>query len=128
MENNIYRFHPSAKNYIGNFFLGGILILTGILAIVGIGIILYVILKIKSTTYTITSEKVVAEHGLLAKRKTSVFLSDIRNVEVSQSFSQRIFNLGTVNVSTAGNSGYEIVMPGISAPDEVVQMLNAGHK
>lgn len=120
--------HPSVKNYIGSLILGAVLLLSGVFAIGAIIIFIYVFVKVKTTTYTITEDKLVAEQGFLSKRRISLFLSDIRNVEMVQSTSQRIFKLGTVHISTAGNAGNEVTMSGVSDPELIVQNLNAGHK
>lgn len=127
-KNPDYVFHCSAKNYFWDFFLGGILTLTVILAIVGIPLIIYRIIQIKTTKYTITSDKLISETGLFNKRKTSIFLADIRNVDLSSGLWQRFLKIGYIRVSTAGNAGYEITMEGVADPEKILQMLNAGHK
>ena len=120
-----YVFHCSAWNYFWYFFLSILFLVP--LFFICLPVIIFRLIQIRTTVYTITSDRLVAETGLLNKRKTSVFLSDIRNVDVNQRLWQRIVKIGTIRISTAGNAGYEITMVGVPEPDKIVQLLNAGH-
>jgi uncharacterized membrane protein YdbT with pleckstrin-like domain len=120
-----YFFRTSACNYFWSILISLILIFP--LPFIGIPLLIYRLIQIYKSEYTLTSDRLIAETGWLSKKKKSIFLSDIRNVEVSQGVWQRICNVGTIRVSTSGNSGYEITMEGISDPDGVVKLLNSGH-
>jgi uncharacterized membrane protein YdbT with pleckstrin-like domain len=53
-------------------------------------------------------------------------LEDVRNIQVSQSFFQRIFGVGWVGISSSGQSGIEIGVDGIPDPEMVRGLINQG--
>ena len=72
---------------------------------------------------TITDDRVVLRHGLLAKHTNEVRAADVRNVQVSQGMLQRLFGVGTLAVSTAGTGGVEILVGGIPAPQRIKERI-----
>ena len=85
-------------------------------------------LNVYATSYTVTSERVIQRKGLLSRRVSEVEISDIRNVQVNQGITQRIFGIGNVGISTAGQSGVEIVFAGIKRPQPVADMIREQRK
>ncbi len=43
------------------------------------------------------------ERGILSKDRTSVSLKHVRSVNIAQGFVNRIFGVGTIQISTAGD-------------------------
>jgi hypothetical protein len=43
---------------------------------------------------------------------------------VNQSFLQRLFKVGTIGISSAGQSGVEIGVDGLSNPDQIRDLIN----
>jgi membrane protein YdbS with pleckstrin-like domain len=80
-------------------------------------------LRCKTTKLTITDDRVVLRHGLLAKHTNEVRAADVRNVQVSQGMLQRLFGVGTLAVSTAGTGGVEILVGGIPAPQRIKERI-----
>lgn len=78
-----------------------------------------------TSTLTITGEKSVCRRGLLSKRTNEVWHRDVRNVQISQSFFQRIFGVGRIGISSAGQSGVEIEMVGIRNPEKVKSLIDS---
>jgi membrane protein YdbS with pleckstrin-like domain len=103
------------------FSLCIILILFGGL---GLLFLLFWWLKVKGTKLTISNERVSLRKGILSKFTTEVFLTDIRNIQISQSFFQRIFNVGSVGIATAGHSGMEIEVSGLPNPKSIKQLVD----
>jgi len=81
-------------------------------------------LKCKGTTVTVTSERTSCRRGILSKSITEVWHQDIRNVQLDQSFLQRILDVGTIGISSAGQSGLEISVSGIPDPDRIKQLID----
>jgi membrane protein YdbS with pleckstrin-like domain/DNA-directed RNA polymerase subunit RPC12/RpoP len=120
-ERTLYEAHPVMfKNEPVGY------ILSVLLCLVGIGIIILLVwsLKCRGTTLTITNRKTVFRKGLLSKFTTEVYHSDVRNVMVNQSFLQRLFKVGTIGISSAGQSGVEIGVDGLSNPDQIRDLIN----
>jgi len=92
----------------------------------GIGIVVLLAwwLRCLATSLVITESRVTLRKGLLSKATNDVLIADIRNVQVSQSFLQRIFGVGAVAVSTSGQSDMEIEVHGVPAPDRIKSIIN----
>ncbi|HEY7885753.1 MAG TPA: PH domain-containing protein [Cellvibrionaceae bacterium] len=105
--------------------LGFILALVLILAF-GLGLIILLVwyLQTKSLRLVVTSEDVLFEKGLLSKERSELTIRSIRTVRVKQSFWNRIFGTGTIELYTAGDSP-EIVAKGMPDPNRVRDIIKA---
>ncbi len=94
------------------------------LVVVGIVILFFWWLKCKGTTLTVTTDRVRLRKGILSKSINEVWHQDVRNVQLNQSFFQRLFGVGTVGISSAGQSEIEISVTGIPDPDRVKMLID----
>lgn len=120
-EETYYEEHPSMfRNRPIEF------IVTCLLCLVLVGIVMFFFwwLKCKGTTLTVTSDRTRLRKGILSKSITEVWHQDVRNVQLNQSFWQRILGVGTIGVSSAGQSGLEISVAGIPDPDRVKELID----
>ena len=95
----LYEAHPSMfRNHPFYFMLCLVLI-----AAYGLGLILLLIWWIKSlgTTLTVTNDQTTLRKGILSKFTNDVFHSNVRNIQVRQTFFQRILNVGWIGISSA---------------------------
>ena len=101
-------------------------VLTCILCVVGVGIVMFIVwfLKCKGTTLTVTNHRTRLRRGILSKSVTEVWHRDVRNVQLDQTFFQRVFGVGTLGVSSAGQSEIEIKVSGIPNPDDVKEIID----
>lgn len=72
----------------------------------------------------ITTKRTIERRGLFSKSTTEVMHADIRNFQLSQSFWQRMLNVGTIGISSAANEDVEIVMKDVPKPEEVRKMID----
>lgn len=56
------------------------------------------------TVYAVTSRRVIVQKGILSKDFDEIPVTQVRGVDVHQSFGQRILGYGTVRVSSEGGS------------------------
>ncbi len=56
------------------------------------------------TVYAVTSNRVIIQKGILSKDFHEIPVSQVRGVDVHQTFGQRILGYGTVRVSSEGNA------------------------
>ena len=120
-ETVLYHSHPAMfKNRPFSF------ILCLILSLVGIGLIIFLIwwIKTRGTELTVTNERASLRKGILSKFTNDVYLSDIRNVQIYQSFWQRVFGVGSVAISSAGNEGIEIQVSGLPDPEKIKSIID----
>jgi uncharacterized membrane protein YdbT with pleckstrin-like domain len=142
MEDTIYQGRTSLINYAGLLGLAALFILLSSPILVvpevrGFGIVVMACgalmiaiayLNVYATSFTVTSERVIQRKGLLSRRVSEVEIADIRNVQVNQGIVQRIFGIGNVGISTAGQAGVEIVFSGIKRPQPVADMIREQRK
>lgn len=123
MNEPLYSEHPAMfKNDPFSFVLAVILI-----AAFGLGLIilLFWYLQTKASKLTIYENEILFEKGLLSKERSEMSISSVRAVKVKQSFFNRIFGVGKVEIYTTGDLP-EIVAAGFSEPNKVRELLKAG--
>ncbi len=76
----------------------------------------------KMGTYYITNYRVVMTKGILGTKMDAVSYGMIVNVKLSQSFAEKIFGLGNIEISTA-RGHKEILMIAIPNPRKVEQYI-----
>ncbi|MCB9418790.1 MAG: PH domain-containing protein [Ardenticatenaceae bacterium] len=76
-----------------------------------------------SLQYTITDERIRITEGFLGKARENVELVRIQDVDFSQTFSERILNLGDINVRSHDSSNPIIVLKNIKDPEQVYEIL-----
>jgi uncharacterized membrane protein YdbT with pleckstrin-like domain len=81
-------------------------------------------LRVINIRLIVTNERVTLRMGVLSKNIREVFLSDIRSVQINQSFLQRILNVGHVEISSAASSDAEIRIDGIPNPNQVKELID----
>ena len=93
---------------------------------VGIGLVVLFVwwLRCLATSLVITERRITLRRGLLSKDTNDVLIADIRNVKVRQNLLQRIFGVGTVAVSTSGQSDMEIEVHGVRAPERIKAIID----
>lgn len=83
------------------------------------------VLRIYNVRYVIDSRGLESRVGILGfqQRVVRVRFTDIRSAEIEQTILGRMLNIGDVEVGTAGTGDLEIVFAGVSAPNEVQDMI-----
>lgn len=101
---------------------GKIMLWTGI----GLGLFLLFAwwLHCLGQTLIVTDQRVTMRVGILAKNTSDLYHTDVRNVQVNQSFWQRVFGVGKISISSAGTDGMEIVMEGLPKPSKIKAIID----
>ena len=92
-----------------------VLLLVSVVGIVAIGI--WWVLH-KGERLALSEREVLLERGLLAKQRTEVALSSIRSVRITQSLGQRLFDVGHVELFSAGDVA-EIAVKNMPRPGRI---------
>ncbi|MET0370849.1 MAG: PH domain-containing protein [Sphingobium sp.] len=74
-----------------------------LISVVGILALLVWWVLHKGERLALSEREVLFERGLLSKQRTEIALSSIRAVRISQSLSQRLFDVGNVELFSAGD-------------------------
>ncbi|VUD42186.1 hypothetical protein TDB9533_00641 [Thalassocella blandensis] len=121
---NQYDEHPVMfKNNPLGFIIALILVPVGI----GLIILLWWHLQNKSQRLTVSAGDILYEKGLLSKERSEVSIESIRTVKIKQSFFNRIFGVGAVEIYTAGDNP-EIAMAGLPDPNKIRELIKAYSK
>lgn len=72
-----------------------------------------------------TKDGVTLRKGVFSKSIVDVWHRDVRNVQLYQSFGQRLFGVGKLGISSASQGDIEIQVSGIPDPERVKQIIDA---
>jgi uncharacterized membrane protein YdbT with pleckstrin-like domain len=145
-EQVFFRGHPSWRSMI-SFHLKGLLaaIVAGVLAglisaaVSGPVSVLWVVVAVlvvfgvvivsglirrRRTTYTITSQRLTIQLGLMARELHQTRLDRVQNVNSRQSVLERVLRVGTVDFDTAGSAEFDFSFRGVAHPHRLVQTVD----
>lgn len=120
MNDLLYSSHPVMfKNNPLGFILTLLLV-----PVAGLGIIIFLVwyLKTRASKLSVTENDILFEEGLLNKNRSEIHIERIRTIKVKQSFFNRIFGTGTIELYTAGDTP-EIVAAGMPDPHKVRDLI-----
>jgi Bacterial PH domain len=96
-----------------------------VLALIGaLGLIAWWWVKTLSAGLEITNKRTVARRGLLSRSTSEVVHDNIRNVQVDQSFWERIWKVGSIGISSSGQDGIEIQMRKVPDPQKLRETID----
>lgn len=141
VRQSMFRAHPLLISGLFILFfggiIGGIVILTGsfglglpgsiacwIIALIAGGWLGVWKFLTYGETLEITNKRSVLHLGILRKNTSEVVHDNIRNVQVDQSFWNRIWNVGTMGISSSAQSGVEINAKNIPKPHHVRKVID----
>lgn len=78
----------------------------------------------RRTTYTITSRRLSIEVGLLGRQVHETRLTQVQNVNISQSLLQRALDIGDVSFDTAAGAAFDFSFRGVSRPRQIVRTVD----
>jgi uncharacterized membrane protein YdbT with pleckstrin-like domain len=81
-------------------------------------------LKTMSACLEITTKRTTENHGLFSRATSEVLHDNIRNIAVKQSFVDRVFNVGQMEISSSGQAGIEITMKDVRDPHGVRETID----
>ncbi|AOF97964.1 MULTISPECIES: PH domain-containing protein [unclassified Sphingobium] len=89
-----------------------------LLSVVGILVIAVWWVMHKGERLALSEREVLLERGLLSKQRTEVALGSIRSVRITQSLGQRLFDVGHVEMFSAGDVA-EIAIKNMPRPGRI---------
>jgi uncharacterized membrane protein YdbT with pleckstrin-like domain len=121
--------------FIGSVVIG---VIVALVASTAIGVIVFVALfaldvlvgfiRRVSTRYTITTQRLRIERGLLSKHVQQTRIERVQNVNTNQTFVSRILRVGTVDFDTAGTDDSDFTFAGVGNPHEVVTAVDRAQR
>lgn len=98
-------------------------VIAGVLIVLAVGILRGLIRR-RATTYTITSQRLTVQLGLLTRELHETRLDRVQNVASRQSLFDRLLGIGTVDFDTAGGAGFDFAFRGVDHPEEIVRTVD----
>lgn len=120
MSESLYSEHPVMfKNNPIGFIIAILLI-----PFFGVGLLILLgwYLQTKASKLTIKDNEVLYEKGLLSKERSEVNMNSVRTTKIKQSFFNRIFGVGSIEIYTAGDTP-EFVAVGMPNPNKIRELI-----
>ena len=86
---------------------------------------LIVMIRLQSTSYTITNQRVMIERGMLSKSLNEIDLRYIDDTQFFQSFTGRLLGIGNVTLISSDKAFPTTVLQGIAKPRDIREMIRA---
>lgn len=100
-------------------------ILFGVFAVVSLLSMIYWFVRVRNDSLTITDERTVWARGIFDRETSEVQHDDIRNIQIKQSFLDRILGVGRVAISSAGQDEMEIDIRDVPDPSGVADTVRS---
>jgi uncharacterized membrane protein YdbT with pleckstrin-like domain len=102
-----------------------IAIVFALLAAVSLLSMLYWLMRTRFEALTITSERTIWARGILDRETSEVQHDDVRNIQMRQTFADRILGVGRIAISSAGQDDMEIDIRGVPNPSRVADTIRS---
>lgn len=76
-------------------------------------------------SYTLTATRAQSEYKFFSRETKEVELEHLRDVCLSQSVLQRLIGVGTLELSTAGGDGVEVIFRAVKDPEGVRKLIRS---
>lgn len=117
---NVIKCHP----ILFSFFIISILIsLVLIPYIVVVLLVGYWLLYKYKTELIVTSKRSRVKRGILSKNVIEIEHRDLRNARINQGVLHKLTGVGTLGLSSGGESGVEVKIDGIENPEQVRDLV-----
>ena len=145
-ETDIFILSPVARAFSGQILLGVVFIALGIglairgqdfswprwVALVpltpGVLLLLLLWIRVKSSSYRLTTQRLFVRRGWLAKHVNELELYRVKDVVVDQAGLQRLLGYGTITVLAADDTTPEVDLVGVSSPTKVKEMIRTQYR
>jgi uncharacterized membrane protein YdbT with pleckstrin-like domain len=121
--------------FIGSVVIG---VVVALIASTAIGVLVFIVLfaldllvgfvRRVTTRYTIATQRLRIERGLLSKHVQQTRIERVQNVNTNQTFVSRILRVGTVDFDTAGTDDSDFTFTGVGNPHEVVEAVDRAQR
>lgn len=144
-ESEIWSGSYSAKAMVGTFAIAAVLTLVGLVVaifggpaggvafviaaiLVWVGLALLYFYRRMTVHYRLTTYRFFHETGLLSRVGNRVEVIDIDDVTVSQGLIERMFNVGTLRISSSDTTHPELILPGIDDARRVADLIDGARR
>jgi hypothetical protein len=79
----------------------------------------------RSVALIITTKRTTERRGWLSRSTKEILHDKVQDIQITQSFPQRLLGIGTVGISNAGEAGVEIVVDDLPDPKGIRRTIDA---
>lgn len=80
-------------------------------------------LRILNVTLTVTTKRSILRRGIFSKQTSEVQHDDVRNLQIEQTFLERMLGVGDLAVSSSGQDELEIQVEGVRNPERILDLI-----
>ena len=95
----------------------------GVSLLIVAGIAGWWLLESRITTLTVTDDRTIYQEGIIARETSEVQHDDVSNIQIDQSFLQRLLSVGTIGISSSGQDDVEVVAKKMPNPEHIVALI-----
>lgn len=77
-----------------------------------------------SASLEITTKRTIMHRGFFSKSSSEVVHDNIRNIQIDQSFLQRVMKVGRIGISSSGQDGIELQVNHLKDPDYLREVID----
>ncbi len=100
------------------------LILSAIVAVLGFSLLAWWWIDRLGASFEITTKRTIMHRGFFSKSSSEVVHDNIRNIQIDQTFLQRVTNVGRVGISSSGQDGVEIQVNHLPNPKKLQDVID----
>ena len=127
-ETIIKKVHPHPFSVLRYYFFGILFIVAGVIfypLFIIIGLLVFGLAEVirRAETFYILDSGVAREYRMLSTSRKFAEYEKIQNVEVSQSFMENLFGIGSIHLDTAGTDTREVSFRGARDPYGIERII-----
>ena len=145
-ETDIFSLSPAARAFSGQILLGVIFVVLGVglatraqdfswaprvaLVPLALGVLLFLLvwIRVKSSSYRLTTQRLFVHRGWLAKHGDELELYRVKDVVVDQGVMQRLLGYGTITVLADDDSTPTLELVSIASPIKIKEMIRTQYR
>jgi phage FluMu protein Com len=97
---------------------------SGGVAVVALGSLLVWKIKNMGNSLEVTTRRSIEHVGLFSKFTSEILHEDVRNMQITQSFRERLMGVGSVAISSAAQNEVEITVKDVRNPDRIREVID----
>ncbi len=90
----------------------------------GVSVLCWWLFDRLGTSLEITTKRTIMHRGIFSKSSSEVVHDNIRNIQVEQSFFQRLFSVGKIGISSSGQDGLELEVNHLKDPNNLRKIID----
>ncbi len=90
----------------------------------GVGLLVWWWIDRLAASIEITTKRTIMHRGIFSKSSSEVVHDNIRNIQIEQTFLQRMMGVGKLGISSSGQDGIELQVNHLKDPDNLRKIID----